>query len=65
MDQMEKEIMKMKKDLHYKVMSITTDDASKERLEILALRMGTTMSGLIRQLVWNEFQKQEKQKAIA
>ena len=54
-----------RKDQHYKVMCITTDDASKNRMELLAIRMGTSTSGLVRQLVWNEFQKQEKQKATA
>jgi predicted transcriptional regulator len=59
---MKERILKMsRRDQNYKVMSISTDDDSKKRMELLAIRMGTTMSGLIRQLVWNEFEKQEKQ----
>ena len=50
-----------KQNRNYKMMSITTDEDSKKRMELLAIRMGTTLSGLVRQLVWNEFQKQEKQ----
>ena len=49
-------ILKMsKQDQHYKVMTISTDNASKERMTLLAVRMGTSVSGLIRQLVWQEF----------
>jgi hypothetical protein len=54
-------ILKMpKQDQHYKVMTITTDDASRERMSILAVRMGTSLSGLVRQLVWQEFHKQQQ-----